>query len=290
MRSNIAKILDVRTPKTSDADYGDFVRVVTWNVWWRFGDWELRQGAILQTLEDLDADVVCLQEVWSAETGEDQVRDFATHLGMSHVRTPERWWKGHSFGNAILSKYPIIDSESTQLPPTDGPGTRWALSASLSRGDTSIPVICSHLDHRFDQSQRRQEQVTAIFDLVAARHDPAGHPVVLAGDFNATPNSDEIRMITGDAPTPVQGLAMTDAWPQCNDSPGWTWDRANPYLPSAAWPQRRLDYVFVSWPRPVPLGNISSAFLAGVQPVKNIIPSDHWAVVVDLVEFDPDDN
>tara|TARA_B100001765_G_C19499590_1_gene338561 strand:- start:1945 stop:2061 length:117 start_codon:yes stop_codon:yes gene_type:complete len=38
------------------------------------------------------------------------------------------------------------------------------------------------------------------------------------------------------------------------------------------------------------LGNISSAFLAGVQPVKNIIPSDHWAVVVDLVEFDPDDS
>ena len=139
---------------------------MTWNVWWRFGDWKLRQAAILRTLEDLEPDIVCLQEVWSAETGEDQVKHFATQLGMYHARTPERWWKGYSFGNAILSKYPIIDADSNQLPPTDGPGTRWALSALLDRGDTHIPIICTHLDHRFDQSKRRQEQVSAIFDVV----------------------------------------------------------------------------------------------------------------------------
>lgn len=260
------------------------MRIVTWNVWWRFGDWEPRQVAISRTLENLEADVVCLQEVWSAETGEDQAKELAMALGMHYVRTPERWWKGYSFGNAILSKYPIIETESTQLPPTDGPGTRWALSVLLNRGDSEIPVICTHLDHKFDQSKRRQEQIKAIFDLIAARHAPEQHPVVLAGDFNSTPNSDEIRMITGEAPTPIQGLAMTDAWPQCNNSPGWTWDKTNPYLSAAAWPQRRLDYVFVSWPRPAPLGNISSAFLAGIEPIAGVTPSDHWAVVVDLVE------
>ena len=66
------------------------MRVVTWNVWWRFGDWKRRQAAILRTLEDLEPDIVCLQEVWSAETGEDQVNHFATQLGMYHARTPER--------------------------------------------------------------------------------------------------------------------------------------------------------------------------------------------------------
>ncbi len=267
------------------ADYGGCVRVVTWNVWWRFGEWEPRQEAILRTLRDLAPDIVCLQEVWSAEDGEDQVSNFASQLGMFHARTPERWWNGYSFGNAIMSKYQITDTESIQLPPTEGPGTRWALSVILDRGDIHVPVICTHLDHRFDQSQRRQKQVQAIFDLVAANHTLEGHPVVLAGDFNSTPNSDEIRMITGEAPTPVPGLAMTDAWPQCNDSPGWTWDKANPYLTAAAWPQRRLDYVFISWPRSTPLGNISSAFLAGIEPVNGVTPSDHWAVVVDLVEF-----
>ena len=260
------------------------MRLVTWNLWWRYGDWEPRQLAIARTLEGLNADIICAQEVWSSEDGPDQAAELAEILGMHYVRTPERWWKGHSFGNAILSRYPIIATESVQLPPTDGPGSRWALSALLDRHGTHIPVICTHLDYRFDQSQRRQEQVKTIFELVASKHDPEGHPVLLAGDFNATPNSDEIRMITGEAPTPVEGLAMTDAWPQCNDTPGWTWDKRNPYLAEATWPQRRLDYVFVSWPRPAPLGNIESAHLAGVEAVDGVTASDHWAVVVDLVD------
>ncbi|MBO65215.1 MAG: endonuclease [Actinobacteria bacterium] len=264
--------------------YGECVRIATWNLWWRFGDWESRQVAIRQTLEQVNADVICLQEVWSSETGDDQVKELAEHLNLHFVRTPERWWKGHSFGNAILSRYPIAESEAVRLPPVDSPGTRWALLAVLDRLGTRIPVICTHLEYRFDQSVRRQEQVKAIYQLVASNHDPEGHPVLLAGDFNATPNSTEIRMITGEAPTPVEGLALTDAWPQCNESPGWTWDKANPYLEDATWPQRRLDYVFVSWPRPAPMGNIAAAHLAGVEPVDGITASDHWAVVVDLVD------
>ena len=92
---------------------------MTWNVWWRFGDWEPRQNAIQQVLKEVDADIVCLQEVWSSEDGEDQVRNLATSLGMHYARTPEKWWKGHSFGNAILSKYPITKTECEQLPPLD---------------------------------------------------------------------------------------------------------------------------------------------------------------------------
>ena len=59
---------------------------------------------------------------------------------------------------------------------------------------------------------------------------------------------------------------------------------SNPSLAEATWPQRRLDYVFVSWPRPAPLGNIESAHLAGVEAVDGVTASDHWAVVVDLVD------
>ena len=40
------------------------VRVLSWNIWWRYGPWEARRPAIAATLPQLDADVVCLQEVW----------------------------------------------------------------------------------------------------------------------------------------------------------------------------------------------------------------------------------
>jgi endonuclease/exonuclease/phosphatase family metal-dependent hydrolase len=53
-----------RTPTTP---YGTLVttrvRVVTWNLWWRLGDWEPRAEAIALTLEELRPDLVCLQEV-----------------------------------------------------------------------------------------------------------------------------------------------------------------------------------------------------------------------------------
>jgi endonuclease/exonuclease/phosphatase family metal-dependent hydrolase len=42
------------------------VRVVTWNLWWRLGDWEARADAIAPTLEELRPDLVYLQEVWQA--------------------------------------------------------------------------------------------------------------------------------------------------------------------------------------------------------------------------------
>ena len=40
-------------------------RVVTWNLWWRFGDWSRRLDAIGAVLADAAPDVVGLQEVWA---------------------------------------------------------------------------------------------------------------------------------------------------------------------------------------------------------------------------------
>lgn len=258
------------------------VRVVTWNLWWRFGPWEERQPAILTTLENIDADIICLQEVWSEENGVDQAAEIAAKLNMHHVRTPEHWYKGHSFGNAILSKFPIQESSSHQLPPLDGPGRRYALTAKILREEKLIPVVCTHLDHRFDLSSVRQTQVKAVLELVDELRDLNGFPVVLAGDFNSIPTSDEIRLLTGESPPPIPGLVMSDAWPQCQEGPGYTWDRNNPYVINPAWPQRRLDYIFISWPRPKPLGNPTATYLAGDKPINGVIASDHYAVVSDL--------
>ena len=38
------------------------MRVVTWNLWWRFGPWQERQPAIARSLVELKPDIVCLQE------------------------------------------------------------------------------------------------------------------------------------------------------------------------------------------------------------------------------------
>ena len=44
-------------------------RMMTWNVWWRFGPcWRNREPGLVHTLREADSDVVALQEVWGSYT------------------------------------------------------------------------------------------------------------------------------------------------------------------------------------------------------------------------------
>lgn len=264
------------------------LRVATWNVWWRFGPWWARQPALAATLAALQADVIGLQEVWAEEDGANQAAILAQRLGYHHVNGDLRFWEGVAFTNAILSRWPVAASGSERLPGRDGkPGHRQAVWAAI---DAPAPVgrlvvVTTHLDWQFDLSATRVSQATAVARLVdSLRNDPAtGFPTVLLGDLNATPDSDEVRLLTGASAPPVPGLVFTDAWPAAgNAGPGWTWDGTNPYLADATWPNRRIDYVLVSWPRPKPVGSVAQCRLAGQDPVDGVVPSDHAAVVADL--------
>lgn len=60
-------------------------------------------------------------------------------------------------------------------------------------------------------------------------------------------------------------------WP--DGSTGHTWSSDNEYLAEASWPNRRLDYVLVSWPRPDGFGTPTACWLAGTEPVDGVQPS-----------------
>lgn len=261
------------------------LRVATWNLWWRFGDDpDARLAAIEATLRAVDADVVCLQEVWGRDGGIDQARTLADGLGLAAVRHVERFHRGWSFGTAILSRLPVVESGREQLPDLTGEsGFRELTWAVLDGPHGRWPIITTHLAHRFDESAVRRVQVEHVMRRVAAmRGGESDPPVVVAGDFNAVPDSDEVRALTGLAPPPVEGLVMNDCWPIVSNEPGHTWDPVVPYLADSQWPRRRLDYVFVSWPRPRRLGTPRSGRLFGAEPVDGVWPSDHLGVVIDL--------
>ncbi len=260
------------------------MRIVTWNLWWRFGPWEVRQPAIRAELTELAPDVALLQEVWAAD-GRDQADELADALGYHRARTVNAAGEPQPFGNAILSRWPIVDQEMVVLPDERGePSHRSALTAIVHtpRGHQAFTV--THLAWQYDASVLRAAQLEAVVDLVV-RHrsdDEAAPPPVLAGDFNAVPESDEIRRLTGLSAPYHPGLVFTDCWDAVGDGPGHTWTRDNPHSADAMWPRRRLDYVFVAWPRPKPLGNPRSAEVAGVRSHDGMVPSDHYAVVVEL--------
>ncbi len=260
------------------------ISVVTWNVGWRFGNWEARQEPIALTLERSGADIICLQEVWAqqAEGGADQAAILAERLGMHHVRHETASNHEVSFSNAVLSRWPIVESTNIVLPNALGdPGHRRAIHATLSTPRGPIYVVTTHLDHRFDGSSTRSNQLATICTHIASidRNPAVDFPVILCGDINAVPDSDEVRTLTGRRPPFVPGQVFTDAWETAGDgTPGFTWRRDNSLLHLAQWPTRRLDYIMTSWPRTLGHGTPFACRLIGVDPVNDVMASDHAGV------------
>jgi endonuclease/exonuclease/phosphatase family metal-dependent hydrolase len=263
------------------------VRVLTWNIWWRFGPWEARQPALAAVLRQQDPDVALLQEVFAEEGGRHQAAELAGVQQMHWAAADIPFRNGLAFCNAVLSRWPITATETVRLPNRDGhPGHRHALVAHLDTPGGRRTVVSVHLEWPYDQSATRVTQAIALAELVAARSpEPAeGYPVVVGGDLNATPDSDEVRLLTGRRPGAA--TVFQDVWEAAGptDDPGWTWHPDNPYLAEATWPRRRLDYLLVRWPRKRPAGNPARCWLAGTAPVDGVVPSDHYAVVADLLD------
>lgn len=260
------------------------MRILTWNLWWRFGDWEARQRAILAVLADAEADVVTLQEVWATPTAnlaELLAHELGLHWAWSPSPSPGRWQEradqpGVDIGNAILSRWPITNEVRQVLPRGSAAlAERTVLHARVDAPGGTLPVFTTHLESSPSASATRCEQVAAVARCVAAH--PGDRPPVLAGDFNAEPSSDEMRLLGGHLTAPaVPGLVLVDAWRWAADGdPGWTWDPANPFIRAS--PSARIDYVLVG-----PGQDVAGVRVLGNGPVDGVWPSDHAAVLVEL--------
>jgi endonuclease/exonuclease/phosphatase family metal-dependent hydrolase len=250
---------------------------MTWNLWWKFGAWEERQAGIRETILAIDADIVMVQESWT-----DQARELAEATGM-HLASSDRPY----MVNAVLSRWPITSTHTVGLPAAPGrPAVRHLLVAVLDSPWGPLTACSAHLDQRFDASALRQSQLAHVCESVAEiRGDPSAVlPVIIGADLNAVPDSDELRSLTGRRPPFVDGLVFTDAWDVAGDgTAGHTWTARNPHLGTAGWPNRRLDYILVSWPRPdgSPL-TPTACWLVGDESPDALWPSDHLAVVAEL--------
>jgi len=221
--------------------------VLTLNIW-NLGDpWDRRAAVIEQALRSLQPDVVCLQEVLCYE-GLDQAARLADPLGyrVSFGRDGDA---PYPFGNAILSPWPALRTAVTALPRGATDENRSALLALLDSPYGRLPVCVTHLNWRLDDGPTRMRQVVHLVDFLDAEVSEAELPAVLAGDFNAEPDADEMRALRGLTPLAGRGVHFADAWAIAGDgSPGHTFVRRNPYAAPCREPDRRIDYVFVRGP------------------------------------------
>ncbi|MCB9556047.1 MAG: endonuclease/exonuclease/phosphatase family protein [Deltaproteobacteria bacterium] len=264
----------------------DLLRLITLNIWQEQGPWQERLALTVQRLRALAPDVLCLQEVRQVPGRiENQARTLADALGMHCIFDVAQDWGGGDEGLAILSKHEISDPASEALPFTEGRSRRICLGGHLSIGDRRLAVYTTHLAYRLSDGLLRERQVLAAEQFIR-QHAGVVDLTIFSGDFNAAPESDEIRFLKGLTTIDERRSYFQDAYEVCNPGQaGHSWAADNPYTAQLSWlPPRRLDYVFVSARRRDGVGAIRDARLVLTEPdERGVWCSDHYGVLCEIV-------
>jgi endonuclease/exonuclease/phosphatase family metal-dependent hydrolase len=137
---------------------------------------------VAAVLSELDADVVGLQEVdsrYHVESGIDQIEFLAAATGYHAVPGPTLVRRDASYGNAVLSRHPVLAIRRTDISAADTRRERrGALDVQLLVLDRPVRFMVTH----FGLLRReRRIQAETILRLLAAH---ACDVTVLCGDFN----------------------------------------------------------------------------------------------------------
>ncbi len=176
------------------------MRVVTYNIHgWRTAENQPNLSGVGDTLEQLNADIVGLNEVYYPRVvaGSDKpaLEALAERLGMHFVFGPCLRWPAQddmpedAYGNALLSRWPIIASAAHHLTSKEEDPQR-LLDAKEQRGllegrillpsGETFTAYSIHIDHTDEEVRSIQLRVARTW-LTRDR----SRPHVVMGDFNA---------------------------------------------------------------------------------------------------------
>ena len=201
------------------------VRVMTYNLHNGFNtEGRLNMEALARVIEAEKPDVVGLQEVsrgWAINGSMDMLEWLSHRLQMPYVYGPAA---GPMWGNAILTRYPIIEWTNVELPPRDLQLPRQFVWARLDLGDgQELNLMVTHLHNREDEGYIREEQAQAILDFWSG-----AERTIVMGDLNAEPHHRAIQLL--------QQAGFVDALG--NVAPGYT-ARSNDL-------EKRIDYILAT--------------------------------------------
>jgi endonuclease/exonuclease/phosphatase family metal-dependent hydrolase len=182
---------------------------------------------IALVIEGNNPDIVALQEVsrgWVVSGRVDMLAWLSWRLNMPYVFGPtaDQFW-----GNAILSRYPILAYSRHDLPPRDLFILRGFITALIDLGNgQQIKVINTHFHHLEGQSDIRQLQSQTILDFLTGLSS-----TILLGDLNAEPTDREITMFFR--------TNLRDTAAYMKPELAYTFTSDNPH--------QRIDYIWVSY-------------------------------------------
>ena len=244
------------------------VRLLTFNIRHGVGeDGRHDLARLAQLLAATDADVMCLQEVdrhyGPRSEGVDQALLLSRALDMQLAWGPAIDQPGRperkQYGNALLSRLPILVSDVHPLPGDGEP--RSALRTLIQIDGCALWVTTTHLST--GSAADRAAQAAAVAGL----HSGPGETGVVVGDLNADPGAPEFDVLREH---------FTDAWQlagaRADQSRRWSLHHDTGRTHPARHPHVRIDQVWVS----------AGVAVRAAQVLDGSGCSDHHPLQVDL--------
>ena len=203
------------------------LRVLCYNIHYGQGnDGEYDLGRLAAVIRDADPDLVALQEVDVVveRSGRvHQAQELARLTGMAVRYGPTQHYQGGLYGNAVLTRLPISDVQIQPLPYTAATAERTtyprgAIAVTVRLNSGLLRFVSTHFQHNVPED--RVAEAKAINALFAVD----GVTTILAGDMNATPDAEPVRILDRQWKNAIGREAAATA-------------------PSQA-PRSRIDYVF----------------------------------------------
>jgi endonuclease/exonuclease/phosphatase family metal-dependent hydrolase len=204
-------------------------RVMTYNIHHGEGlDGRVDVARLAALIRSERADIVALQEVDKGvqRTGRrDLPAELAALTGMTCVFSNNFHFQGGEYGNAVLTRFPVLAATNTLFRMLRTNEQRGILQLTLAVAGRKLVFMATHIDYHSDDAERLLN--VGEMRVLAGQH--AGTPVILCGDFNSTPDSRVYRQMAE---------TFDDAWERVGQGEGWTF--------SAEHPRKRIDYVWVA--------------------------------------------
>ena len=235
---------------------GQIIKVLSYNI--HHGENTKGQqdiAGIANVILATNPDLVALQEVDSCTNRvqkKNLLKELAAQTGMYIYFGKAMSHDGGSYGNGILSRYPIEHMYTIPLPAKDEngePRCAAVVKVKLPGDSLLLQFASAHLDHEEDPAAR-----IAQTDKLLRHFSKDSLPLILAGDLNAEPSSPEISTLKS---------IFIDASEQLG--PTWPADT----------PTQKLDYVLL---RPASQWTVISSLV-----LQETIASDHRPVICELL-------
>ncbi len=262
------------------------MRIAVQNVWARYGDWPQRRSLLRDGLRAADPDLAVFIEPVKTDDY-DQVEDL---LGDGYEIAYQARRDPQGVGQAIASRWPIrrVHELDLRVSERTAESQDVTLAAEIDAPEPIGRVLFLGANPKWEMGYEREREQQALIAARFAedyveRHD--AH-VVLAGDFDATPDAASIRFLRGRQSLDGLSVSYRDAWDSVHpDEPGHTFTPSNPLVRDGetAWDiPRRIDYVFIRCDDYGPTLDVRGCERLFDRPRDGVWASDHFGVVAEL--------